>query len=153
MTVGLGGTTVMKFWFLFENILKRILPTVFSVFLSAGCCGDPHVHLWSTASQKVNQSWVEGHDGITHVNYFSFFLPRSETHIGHCDNSVTQKTSLKTKEEPKTERFYTTGLEVNQQRSMRWRSEGTLLPVFWHITFTSSQTRSSVHTDVSWLHL
>lgn len=47
------------------------------VLFSAGC-GESHVHLWSTASQQVNQSRVKGHDGIAHVNNFSFFLARAE---------------------------------------------------------------------------
>jgi len=38
------------------------------------------MHLWSAASQQVDKSRVEGHDGVAHVNHFSRLLPRPETH-------------------------------------------------------------------------
>lgn len=27
-----------------------------------------HMHLWSTAPQQVDKSWIEGHDGVPHVD-------------------------------------------------------------------------------------
>lgn len=38
------------------------------------------MHLWSAAAQQVDQSRVERHDGVTHVNDFSSFLTRTATH-------------------------------------------------------------------------
>lgn len=34
------------------------------------CSGweNTHMHLWSTAAKQVNKGWVEGHDGMPHVN-------------------------------------------------------------------------------------
>lgn len=38
------------------------------------------MHLWSAAAQQVDQSRVERHDGVAHVNDFSSFLTRTVTH-------------------------------------------------------------------------
>lgn len=27
-----------------------------------------HMHLWSATAQQVNKGWVEGHDGMPHMN-------------------------------------------------------------------------------------
>lgn len=66
------------------------------LFLSTACCKEPHVHLWSAASQQVDQSGIEGHDGVAHVNDLSFVLARPEadtrmvtvTIWGYCDNNI-----------------------------------------------------------------
>lgn len=41
--------------------------------------GEPHMHLWGAASQQVDQSRVERHDGVAHVNDFSSFLASTAT--------------------------------------------------------------------------
>lgn len=38
------------------------------------------MHLWGAATQQVDQSRIERHDGVAHVNDFSSFLTRTATH-------------------------------------------------------------------------
>lgn len=46
------------------------------------------MHLWSAASQQINQSRVEGHDGVAHMNDLSFLLTGPETN-GRKQDFVT----------------------------------------------------------------
>lgn len=48
----------------------------------------PHMHLWSAASQQVDESRVEGHDGVAHVNNFSPSLTRPEMQKTHICRTV-----------------------------------------------------------------
>lgn len=54
------------------------------MYIYSYCTGvsEPHVHLWSAASQQIDQSRVEGHDGVAHVDDFPllFATPATNTH-------------------------------------------------------------------------